>query len=191
MPNENLSAPVSLGSAAAPHSGQQLAHDTAGLSSAFSGQRRRAVRAGDARLDEHLQQTRLEHTGVGPVPGGGQRTPGWRYSPLHEERPHRGSNAAACQPMEAVDHIMRKKINETIFWLIPTLQVRKIIHRNYLAVFYFGSLNLLEFANIIRLQTFVHIRWAICTMSSRKYPDVTIFINIHYRIIMRIVGFFI
>ena len=76
MSNAHLSAPAPTGPAPATHNEQQSANDASGFSSALSGQRGGSVRAGDARVDQHLQPTWLHHAPAGPVSGGGQRAPG-------------------------------------------------------------------------------------------------------------------
>lgn len=61
-----------LWSEGASHTGQHAAHHAGGVSPLVSGQRRRAVRDGDPRLDVGFRQIGRENPIAGPVSGGGQ-----------------------------------------------------------------------------------------------------------------------
>jgi len=76
MSRTHLSTPQRLGSEAHANLEQLSAHNAAGFPSPLSSQWGSSVRAGDTRMDQHLQQTWLHHTATGPLSGGGQRSPG-------------------------------------------------------------------------------------------------------------------
>jgi len=100
---------------------------------------------------------------------------------------HPWNNSDICHTQLQIEpFIMRKKPKESFIPVIINLQIWKIIHRDFFAIYNFCRGYPLKFCYVIRLWASVDEWRSSRSVRCGKDPDISVFINLHNRVIMSV-----